>query len=111
MGKFGWSLPPGVSMSDIDPPPTECEVCGRYAESCICSECSVCGAAGDPCCYGLVPLDGAYTSSHGLKRNKLQLIGSVKAKISKYQDLIVDEQQYLAWLEERPDTYVEGDNE
>lgn len=51
MGIFGWSLPPGVSMRDIDPPDYPCEVCGLEAGSCECPECPVCDEAGNPECY------------------------------------------------------------
>lgn len=60
---FGWSLPPGVSMRDIDPPERPCEVCGGLADSgCICPECTVCGSHGDPICYLF----------HGLERSEEQ---------------------------------------
>jgi len=41
---FGWSLPPGVTMRDIDPPEQPCHKCGKY--DCVCQECLVCGSYG-----------------------------------------------------------------
>lgn len=54
MGLFGWDLPPGCTMADIeraaggDGP---CEVCGEHVDDCICPECPTCGVQGDPGCY------------------------------------------------------------
>jgi hypothetical protein len=70
MGIFGWSLPPGVSMNDIDPPDRPCEVCGKFTDDCICQECPKCSSYGDPKCY----------EKHGLVRTKEQ-----KASFKEYQ--------------------------
>jgi hypothetical protein len=56
MGKFGWSLPPGVTNRMIDQAygiDQPCEVCGGNPDTdeCICPECPVCEAYGDPYCY------------------------------------------------------------
>lgn len=48
---FGWSLPPGVSIRDIDPPEQPCSICGEFSDRCICPECPTCNASGDPECY------------------------------------------------------------
>lgn len=65
MGIFGWSLPPGVSMNDIDPSEGPCQVCGHSVDDCICPECPHCGEHGNPYCY-----DG-----HGLVRTQAQIDG------------------------------------
>lgn len=65
MSAFGWSLPPGCSMRDIDPPELPCEVCGVDVDSCICPECPVCQTNGDPICY----------EAHGLTRTPEQIAG------------------------------------
>ena len=62
MGIFGWSLPPGCSMRDIDPPEQPCEVCGEYPDNCICPECPICYDYGNPRCY----------LEHGLRRTEEQ---------------------------------------
>lgn len=61
---FGWSLPPGVTMNDIDPPSGSCEVCGGDIDrdDCICPECPVCSDFGNPRCY----------IEHGLRRTEEQ---------------------------------------
>jgi hypothetical protein len=54
MGKFGWSLPPGVTNRMIEEAcgsDGQCEICGKHVDSCICPECPVCKTAGDPNCY------------------------------------------------------------
>jgi hypothetical protein len=63
MGIFGWDLPPGVSMRDIDPPEGPCDVCGKSVDDCICPECPVCHSHGDPACY----------EKHGLVRTQAQI--------------------------------------
>jgi len=64
-GKFGWSLPPGVSYADIDPKEGPCDVCGLSVDECICPECPVCGGVGDPKCY----------ETHELVRTPKQISG------------------------------------
>lgn len=39
-----------------------CQVCGNYADNCVCPECPVCGSTGDAACY----------EGHGLVRNAEQ---------------------------------------
>lgn len=64
MGLFGWDLPPGCTMNDIDPPIPPCEVCGLDPDDgCVCPECPVCDVIGDPKCYG----------QHGLVRTAEQI--------------------------------------
>jgi hypothetical protein len=64
MGIFGWDLPPGCSMSDIDPPSCPCPVCGRDSDGgCICPECPKCGDYGNVRCY----------EQHGLVRTPEQI--------------------------------------
>lgn len=69
MGKFGWDLPPGVTMSMIDPPSSPCEVCGLDPEGaegkggCICPACPVCESVGDARCY----------ERHGIERTAEQI--------------------------------------
>lgn len=62
---FGWSLPPGVSMSDIAPDTGPCDVCGHTDADCICPECPVCYEHGNPACY----------EKHGLIRTQAQIDG------------------------------------
>lgn len=61
MGVFGWDLPPGCSIRDIDEHAgayAECELCKHTADNCTCPECPECGECGNPACY----------LEHGLKR-------------------------------------------
>ena len=62
---FGWSLPPGCSMRDIDRLSEEspCAVCGNTLDDCICPECPVCTGVGDPKCY----------EQHGMVRTPEQI--------------------------------------
>lgn len=46
---FGWSYPPGCSGPPDDEEP--CEVCGHFADSCVCPECPLCGECGSMYCY------------------------------------------------------------
>jgi hypothetical protein len=76
---FGWDLPPGVSMRDIDPPEQPCEVCGQPSDSCICPECPVCGEQGNPKCY----------ESHGLALSEKQ----IESKTISDQQIAMENQQ------------------
>ena len=67
---FGWDLPPGVSMRDIDPPESPCAVCGLFSDKCICPDCSVCGCQGDPSCY----------EKHGMARSEEQIMSLARAE-------------------------------
>lgn len=69
-GIFGWSLPPGVSMRDIDPPDLPCEVCGLYPADCVCPECPECSVIGDPACY----IPGAHGMVHSEEQNRYCLL-------------------------------------
>src|SRR4051812_899012 len=65
---FGWSLPPGCSMRDIERAQGSegpCVCCGESEEKCICIECPTCSAIGDPKCY----------KEHGLTYTEAQLQG------------------------------------
>lgn len=62
MGKFGWSLPPGVRTLPGEEPDPPCFVCGQPWEKCICPECPVCQEIGWPDCY----------RDHGLRRTEKQ---------------------------------------
>lgn len=49
MSVFGWSLPPGVSMNDIDAQfggEDDCERCGFPVVECQCPECPICRSLG-----------------------------------------------------------------
>ena len=73
---FGWDLPPGVSMRDIDPPESPCAVCGEFADNCICPDCPRCGCQGDPSCY----------ERHGMTRSAEQrLLAAWNAALEKDQ--------------------------
>lgn len=72
---FGWSLPPGVSMRDIDPPEFPCLVCGHMSESCICPECPDCGVCGDPDCYDRGHPSDYPAAEVQLQRNEAQILG------------------------------------
>ncbi len=67
MGKFGWSLPPGVTNRMIDEAygtDEPCEICGQNPDGdCLCPECPECGGVGDPGCY----------DKHGLVRTQEQI--------------------------------------
>jgi hypothetical protein len=66
---FGWDLPPGVSLRQIEEAMGQdypCDVCGNDAAVCICPECRVCGAAGDVHCY--IPNKQRDGTDHGMVR-------------------------------------------
>lgn len=71
MGKFGWSLPPGVSHRMIDEAygvEGPCECCGKMVDDCICEECPQCSEYGDPHCY----------KEHGMEYSAEQLAGQAE---------------------------------
>lgn len=50
----GWNLPPGCTSRMIDEAmgaECPCEMCGRWADDCLCPECPKCGEYGNPHCY------------------------------------------------------------
>jgi hypothetical protein len=74
---FGWDLPPGVTQRMIDDQfgtEAPCDVCGKWADDCICPECPVCGEYGNPACYAA---DGDFLPdpqrTHGLTRSDAQV--------------------------------------
>lgn len=89
MGIFGWSLPPGVSMRDIDPGDQPCEVCGKDIDDCVCPECDVCGTQGDPKCY----------TEHGMKKTKEQEIAAEEAHQRDLKQQAADEEMARDYLE------------
>lgn len=99
MGKFGWSLPPGVTHRMIDEAygrEEPCEICGKWVDDCICPECSVCEAYGDPRCY----------KEHGLEMTKEQI--ESKKKFEDEEELRAkQEMEYLKELAEESKTAVE----
>ena len=87
MSKFGWDLPPGVTQRMIDEAyghEEPCEVCGKFADECICPECPICGEVGRPECYGkipdslghgLAPIECGDDFPHGLELTPEQIAG------------------------------------
>lgn len=68
MGIFGWDLPPGCTMRDIENAfgaEEPCATCGEFVDACICPACPVCGEVGDLGCYAV----------HGLQFTEAQLAG------------------------------------
>lgn len=103
MGKFGWSLPPGVTTRMIDEAygvEGPCECCGKMVDDCICEECSICNSYGDPDCY----------KNHGMKFTPEQLAGQAeleeyyreerKREDAMYQEYLKDE-KYFGELEDK----------
>lgn len=93
---FGWSLPPGVSNSDIDPPEQPCEVCGRWSDSCICPECPVCSQVGDHRCY----------EEHGLQRTKVQVLGWWERRLDILRQEVFDCELQISHLEDIEESSV-----
>lgn len=93
---FGWDLPPGCSMRDIDPPEPPCECCGKA--DCICPECLQCGESGNPKCY----------KHHGMRYTDEQLAGQKALKEQLEADAKLDQERADAYyrdleqLEEQP---------
>lgn len=94
---FGWSLPPGVSHSDIDPPSGPCEICGQNvdADECICPECPECGAYGDPDCY----------EKHWLVRTEEQINLLANAEKEWEERSRAEEEYFDRLYRERPEEY------
>jgi hypothetical protein len=69
MGIFGWSYPPGCSGPPDDDYDDHCQVCGQWADDCICPECPECSEFGRPACY----------QEHGLVRSAEQIDAKKKA--------------------------------
>ena len=96
MGIFGWDLPPGCSMRDIDRAVGAgeiCEVCGNKVEKCICPECPECSDVGNPDCYDV-------QSGHGLEKSKDQQISFAKRQILELKERIAEHEQFIAWAED-----------
>lgn len=92
---FGWDLPPGCSSRDVENAFGQeypCEVCGRWADDCVCEECPVCQTFGDPRCY----------VDHGLKRTPQQIAGAVAMR----WDVELQDQYWVQRYEEQQN---EGD--
>jgi len=101
MGLFGWDLPPGVTMRDIDPPELPCEICGEFVDNCICPECSVCGGVGDPLCY----------EKHGLVRSKQQIENLTKREAEWAAEAREEEKYWDARFREWKEGEKKGDAE
>ena len=88
------NLPPGVTIGMIDDHFADrpCEMCGHYPDDCICPECPVCYEHGNPACYSTL-------GGHGLTESWDQRIGKAKAELYNLQERVVDQQQYIDWLE------------
>lgn len=96
MGKFGWSLPPGVStLPGEESHP--CETCGLGEDDCICPECPVCGESGNTYCY----------EKKHLTYNKKQLLGQAQMKLGDLESAVAEQQMYIDWLKEQPDDYTQ----
>jgi len=97
MGKFGWSLPPGVTQRMIDEAfggdEGPCECCGRDPADCICPECPICHEQGNLKCY-----EGF---GHGhMEFSREQMIGQSKLRIHRLKEQITDEELALQYLEQ-----------
>ena len=79
MGKFGWSLPPGVTTLPGEEE-CPCDVCGKGEYDCICDECLVCGTAGDPERY----------KSHGMVKTQAQI-----DSYDRLQEFLEAEDEYI----------------
>ena len=86
----GFNMPPGCNVSDIPGCGDEgpCAICCQPVIECICPECPVCKGHGDPNCY----------RKHGMRLDRLQMIGRQKAYIHVLQEKIGQEIQHLAYL-------------
>lgn len=106
MGKFGWSLPPGVTSRMIDEAygvEGPCECCGKMVDDCICPECPKCGEYGNPDCYTSLGNFKA-PKGHGMEYNDEQLAGQAeleeyyreerKREDAMYQEYLKDEQHF-----------------
>ena len=101
---FGWDLPPGVSMRDIEDAMSQdypCDVCGNPATACICPECRVCGAAGDVHCY--IPNRQRDGTDHGMVRTLEQQAA--------YRAYLERSRSSTAAAEPQPHGYVDQDND
>ena len=127
-GKFGWDLPPGVTNRMIDEAAgvtdEPCECCGKPVDECICEECPNCGAKGDPDCYeGTCTefvecpkcYEGTCTHAEGmnclkpkLRYTKAQRLGQSELRLADARQKIIDEEQYRAWLQDKPDEWRDG---
>ena len=86
----GFNMPPGCNVSNIPGCGDEgpCAVCCQAVIACVCKECPECGAQGDPNCY----------RKHGMKLDKLQMIGRQKTYIHVLQEKLGDAIQHLDFL-------------
>jgi len=74
--KFGWSYPPGAASDPYAPynqPEMPCEVCGKEAGACDCTECPECGVQGRAACQ----------TEHGLK---MPCIANLRGLLKEYED-------------------------
>jgi hypothetical protein len=90
----GWNLPPGCTYQMLDDAmgvDAICEVCGKYADDCICPECPVCGEHGNAACY----------ASHNLTFTLDQQISRAERSVADAQDNLNAASEYLDWLRTR----------
>ena len=107
MGKFGWSLPPGVTHRMIDESMglhEPCECCGLTVDDCICEECPTCGEYGNPGCY-----KGYFKEDHGMEFTTKQLEGRQLLADQIEADQKVDDALYEEWKRDRDEFEFESE--
>lgn len=93
---FGWDLPPGCTMRDIENAFGEespCLICGRFSDDCLCPECPKCFNFGDPKCY----------KEHGLVITDEQILGQRQIMLEEVLQKELDEELYKAHMEDNLD--------
>lgn len=132
INKMGWDLPPGVTSRMIDEAAgvdEPCECCGKSVDECICEECPNCHETGNPECYegsetactefAECPkcFEGTCTHAEGmnclkprLRYTKQQRLGQSELRLSAIRDSIVAEEQYRAWIMDKPDDWRDGND-
>jgi hypothetical protein len=94
---FGWSLPPGCSLGDIERScgDDQCEVCCKSVDGCVCPPCPTCRTIGKAECYRA--LEGKL-DDHGLELSMDQRISRAEYGVAQAEERLADSKMELEWL-------------
>lgn len=77
-----------------------CEVCGYWADDCICPECPTCALQGNPACYQEHD-EGICGGLYETGKTWDQMIGRQELEVDHLKGQLVDATMYLDWLKDK----------